>query len=215
MKNNEYMDKLKKMADPDNESEAAETKDSEPQEQSGEELKEENDDIQEEPLDKTDSIECRVKITAKEMRGFLFHHTYSKFSGWFGVGISLVALVMIIIGRNTYEGLEIATLIVLALMFTVIRPLQLVKQAARQVDDQIIFQDPINYTVCKDGIIISQRDQFVNILWEHIVNVADTKKALYVYTSPVMAFIFPKDQISNEKEITKRIKNGFSQQGRK
>lgn len=205
MKKNEYMDELRRMADIDEE-ENREQRKEQPEEQTEEQPEEQTKEQPEEPLDTEGSIECSVRIHKKDMRNFLFHHTYSRFSGWFGVLISLAALVMIIIGRNTYSGVEIIILAVLALLFTVVRPLQIVQQAGRQVTKQEMFQKPMQYNICRDGIVIRQGEQFANVTWEQIRNVIDTKKAIYVYTSPIMAFIIPKDQVSNAKEILDRIK---------
>lgn len=207
MKKNEYMDELRKMAEID---------DNEDTVQNTEEVQGgQTEEQPEEPLDMEGSIECKIKIYKKDMRHFLFHHTYSRFSGWFGVIISLIALLMIIIGRNTYSAAEIVILAVLALLFTVVRPLQIVQQAGRQVTRQKMFLNPIFYNICKDGIVIRQDEQFANVLWEQIRNVVETKKAIFVYTSPIMAFILPKDQLSNAEEIAERIKSNIAKQGRR
>ncbi len=204
MKKNEYMDELRKMAEIDDDDAAAQSV------PDGSQDAQEKEEQKEEPLDMEGSIECKVKIHKKDMRHFMFHHTYSRFSGWFGVLISLAALVMIIIGRNTYSGVEIAILAVLALLFTVVRPLQIIQQAGRQVARQEMFRNPIFYNICKDGIVIRQDEQFANVLWDQIRNVAETKKAIFVYTSPIMAFILPKEQLDDEKEVVKRIKSSVS-----
>lgn len=198
MKKNEYLDELREMADIDNENDNKQTQ----AEASGE-----TEESMEEPLDMEGSIECQIKIHKKDMRHFLFHHTYSRFSGWFGIIISLIALVMIIIGRNTYSVAEMIILAVVALLFTVIRPLQIVQQASRQVSRQKMFLKPIIYNICRDGIVIRQDEQFANVLWEQIRNVVETKKAIFVYTSPIMAFILPKDQMDNAEKVSDHIKN--------
>lgn len=197
MKKNEYLEELKEMSgefddEPDNSGNASEK----------------NDTAEEkaEPLDMEDSIECEVTVRAKDMRNFLFSHNYSSFSGWFGVAISLIALVMVIAGRAKYGTAEICILVFLALLFTVIRPLQIVNQAKRQVARQEMFKKPIRYNICKEGIVIRQGEEFANVLWADIRKLKETKKTILIYTSPVMAFILPKDQINNGSAIVERIK---------
>ena len=86
MKKNDYLEELKEMAGEFDDEPKSNGADSE-----------ENAAAEEkpEPLDMEDSIECEVTVRTKDMRSFLFSHNYSSFSGWFGVIISLIALVCI------------------------------------------------------------------------------------------------------------------------
>ncbi len=191
MKKNDYMDDLKNMAGESEEGGSATVDSAE-------------EKIQ--PLDMEDSIECEVTVRVRDMRDFLFSHNYSSFSGWFGIIISLAALVMVIVGRTRYGTAEICILIFLALLFTVIRPLQILSQARRQVARQEMFKKPIRYNICKEGIVISQGEEFANVLWSDIRKLKETKKLILIYTSTVMAFILPKSQINNGSAIVERIR---------
>ena len=86
MKKSDYLEELKEMAGEFDDEPKSNGADSE-----------ENSAAEEkpEPLDMEDSIECEVTVRTKDMRSFLFSHNYSSFSGWFGVIISLIALVCI------------------------------------------------------------------------------------------------------------------------
>ncbi len=193
MKNNDYMEKLKEMAEPSEEEVVQET------------ANEENTE-REAPFDMTDSIMCKVKVRVKDMRHFLFRHNYSSLSGWFGVIISVVALGMAFVGREKYSELELGILLFLGLLFTVIRPIQIVFQARRQVKRQEMFNKPIEYHMCNDGIVIMQDDDYANVAWEGIMKLRITGKAVMIYTSPLMAFILPKDQMEDADAIVKRIR---------
>lgn len=196
MKNNDYLDELKEMAGLDDDGEVIE--------ENNEEMILEEETV--EPLNLDGSLEYSIQLKAGDMRHFLMHHTYTSLSGWFGVAISLAAVVMLIVGRERYGSFEITTLIIMALLFTVIQPLQLVLKANRQIKRQPMFASPLKYNICKDGIVIRQDKQIVNVVWMEIRKVVETRKAVFVYTSPVRAFIFPKDQIKDFAEFRKRIK---------
>lgn len=184
MKKNDYLEELKEMAGEFDDEPKSNGADSE-----------ENAAAEEkpEPLDMEDSIECEVTVRTKDMRSFLFSHNYSSFSGWFGVIISLIALVMVIAGREKYGTAEICILIFLALLFTVIRPLQIVNQAKRQVARQDMFKKPIRYNVCKEGIVISQGDEFANVLWADIRKLKETKRQYLYIRRRLWHFILPKE----------------------
>lgn len=188
-KKNEYLEDLKEMAGP---------------------MDEETQDVEETeeivPLDKEGSLEFTVKIGKKDMRHFLFTHNYSSFSGWFGVIISLVAFGMLIAGFEKYSQMERGILVFLGLLFTVIRPAQIIGQANRQVRNQPMFHNEITYNICNDGIVITQGEEFANVLWEGVRKVRITGKAVIIYTSPVMAFILPLAQIAKKDELIARVK---------
>lgn len=164
-----------------------------------------NEDNQEKPFDTEGSMECKILLQEKDMRHFMFHHTYTSFSGWFGVLISLAALAMVIIGRGRYGMIETVVLIILALLFTVVQPLQILSRARRQIKMQDMFHDTLIYNLCDKGLLIRQGEQFVNVSWNEIRKVVRTKKATFIYTSPVRAFIFPLDQIDDAGEFNSLV----------
>lgn len=210
MKKNEYMEQLKAMA------EADEIVDDTRSENSG--ISESENDIQTgadeedeaEPavdIDIEGSREYSITISVKDMQGFVLRHTYKSISGWFGVIISLVALGMVCYGWNTYGNMEKTALIILALLFTVVQPIQLMFKARNQVRSQEMFKLPLIYNLCDEGIVVRQGEQKVSILWEDISKVVNTKKAVYIYTSPVSAFIFPKEQLGDIDEFLGLVKH--------
>ena len=136
----------------------------------------------------------------------MFRHTYTSFSGWFGVLLSVIALAMLIIGWRQYDIIHIAALGVLALLFTVVQPFQIVLRAKNQIKRQDMFHDTLIYNLCDEGILVRQGEQYVNVDWKDISKVVYTKKAMFVYTSPVRAFILPYDQIGDIEEFKKIIR---------
>lgn len=217
MKKNEYYEKLRKMAEADND-ERIESKEDNGDGTSGEgdmrSVESEEDDNpsaqQEMPeLDMEGSREYEVLIGVKDMQHFVIRHMYRSFTGWFGVIISVAALVMLIMGWNVYGNMEKIALIVLSLLFTVVQPVQLLMKAKRQVLSQETFKTPIIYNLCKDGIVIRQEEQKVSILWDDISKFVETRKAFFLYTSPVRAFIFPKTAVGDAAEFSGIVKKAL------
>ena len=147
--------------------------------------------------------------SVKDMQHFVIRHMYRSFTGWFGVIISAAALVMLVMGWNVYGNMEKIALIVLSLLFTVVQPVQLLMKAKRQVLSQETFKTPIIYNLCRDGIVIRQEEQRVSILWDDISKFVETRKAFFLYTSPVRAFIFPKDAVGDAAEFSKIVKEAL------
>lgn len=165
-----------------------------------------SDEEQEPPFDTEGSMECRILLKEKDMRHFMFHHTYTSFSGWFGVLLSVIALAMLIIGWKQYGIIHIVALGFLALLFTVVQPVQIVLRAKKQIKAQDMFHDTLIYNLCEEGILVRQNEQYVNVIWEDIGKVVSTKRAMFIYTSPVRAFILPFDQIGDIEGFKKIIR---------
>ncbi len=221
MKKNEYYEKLKKMAEADNDEELIVGSDDNGGEASDErdiygvETHEDesssgqgdNHDMPE--IDIEGSREYEVLIGVRDMQHFVIRHMYRSFTGWFGVIISAAALVMLVMGWNVYGNMEKIALIVLSLLFTVVQPVQLLMKAKRQVLSQETFKTPIIYNLCRDGIVIRQDEQKVSIMWDDISKFVETRKAFFLYTSPVRAFIFPKDAVGDAGEFSNIVREAL------
>lgn len=209
MKKNEYMEQLKAMAEADEIVEDTRSENSGISETENDIQTGADEEAEAEPvdIDIEGSREYSITISVKDMQGFVLRHTYKSISGWFGVIISLVALGMVCYGWNTYGNMEKTALIILALLFTVVQPIQLMFKARNQVKSQEMFKIPLIYNLCDEGIVVRQGEQKVSILWEDISKVVNTKKAVYIYTSPVSAFIFPKEQLGDVDEFLGLVKH--------
>lgn len=203
MKKNEYYEKLKRMAADDDDNGA----DYDGNNDGADAADGDNDaygqDVREDTLelDMEGSKEYQVLIGVRDMQHFVLRHMYRSFSGWFGVIISAAAVVMLCMGWNVYGNMEKIALIVLSLLFTVVQPVQLLMKAKRQVTSQETFKTPIIYNLCKDGIVVRQDEQKVSVSWDDISRFVETRKAFFLYTSPVRAFIFPKHSLGDSAEF--------------
>lgn len=222
MKKNEYYEKLKKMAEAGNDDEVINGNEDNGAAKASDEsdvhgaATEENDNPsgqgmeQDMPeIDMEGSREYEVLIGVKDMQHFVIRHMYRSFTGWFGVIISAAAVVMLVMGWNVYGNMEKIALLVLSLLFTVVQPVQLLMKAKRQVLSQETFKTPIIYNLCRDGIVIRQDEQKVSIMWDDISKFVETRKAFFLYTSPVRAFIFPKNAVGDAAEFSKIVREAL------
>lgn len=68
-----------------------------------------------------------------------------------------------------------------------------------------MFQEPLLYTLNDEGIKIQQKEEEAQITWDDVSKVKESGKSIFVYTSPLSAFIFPKNQYDNQVEEVKQI----------
>lgn len=136
---------------------------------------------------------------------FFMRHNYACFSGIFSLFISIGAALLFIIRFQQYDITAKCLLAIVALLFTVIQPLQLLLKAANQIKRTPMFHEPIHYTFREDGLELSQHDQNGMIPWDQIMKIIDTGTYLIIYITRMRAYIFPKNQMKELDKINEMI----------
>jgi len=146
-----------------------------------------------------DKITFDIKVTKKELANFLIYHNYHSMQGVIGLIISFGALVLLILRWNSLDLPQFAILVILALMFTVLTPLILIRKAAAQEKRNKTFEKPITYELGEEGFSLIQGEEHVDLEWRNVYKIVDTGRCLVLYISTVRAFIWPKSQIADVK----------------
>ena len=146
-----------------------------------------------------------IQIQPGDMHHFLVQQNYRHFSGLFGVLCSVVAVIYLLLTFRTNEPSKNIILLLIGALFLVVQPLQLKLASVQKVKAIPMFKEPLEYTLNKEGIKVEQKDEEAQITWEDVRNVIETKKSIFVYTSPVSAFIFPKAQYQEQVGIVKDV----------
>lgn len=149
-------------------------------------------------------IKFKVLVKVPYMYDFLMKNAYQGIKGIAGIIISLGALILYLKGFGGDDSFLNALLIIVAAMM-VLNPFYLYYKAYKQVKLNKSFQEPLDYTINKEGITVGQGDEEGLIPWEAVATVIETRKSLLVYTSKRSAFIFPKDELAEEYDAFKQI----------
>ena len=148
-----------------------------------------------------------AKLSAGELYAFSLRHTYRSMSGIFGLIISFASLIICALRFNYLEKTAVIALIIIGLIFTVIQPVMLWSKAKAQVRRNKSINSTLHYTINDDGITVSQGEQEAKVKWYEIRRIIFVKDAIYVYMSPVRAFIFTKKQCGGDfSELVKYIR---------
>lgn len=154
-----------------------------------------------------ETIEFETQVGRKDMFRFLMKHFYTRFSGIFGVVLSLGALVVFIQGIGKREPYQLGILLVMASLFTIVQPLQLWQKASMQIKHNPVFQKPLQYQINKEGITVSQEGEKTTLPWENVRRIVETKTMFLVYMSSINASIIPKEQMKdNETKFREIVK---------
>lgn len=146
-------------------------------------------------------VEVDILLTVKDLYRFTLRHTYTSLSGIIGVIISIGALALLVCNFEKYDSPVSLALFIIGMTFTVLEPLMLHGKVKKQIKRTGSFAMPLHYKVSEEGIMVSQNDQIVPIEWPEVRKFVETKKAVYIYMSPVRAFIFPVDQCGGKQKL--------------
>jgi hypothetical protein len=112
----------------------------------------------------------------------------------FGLIISVGSLVALVVQYGQLETTARLVLLFIGCLFTVIQPVMLYTKAKAQVAQNENINAALHYKLTEDNIVVSQGEQEVVVEWDEVRRRVVTGKAVYLYMSPVRAFIFPANQ---------------------
>lgn len=152
-------------------------------------------------------VKATVQLDAREMFGFLMHHTYSTSSGFIGLILSIGGFIgfFYMLRMPNAQPLFIAALFLTGLMFTVIQPVMTYFRAKKQVERNAAVNAPLEYTINKTGISVVQGDKSGFSNWDEIVRIESTKKLIMMYTGKVHAYVIPKDEFGDQMDVLKSL----------
>ncbi len=136
-------------------------------------------------------IKVDVELTAQDIYAFSMRHTYTGFSGIFGVLISLSCLGICVVRFSTLDTMVRIALVVIGMLFTVVQPVMLYTKARAQVKQNENINAKLHYVLDAEGITVEQGEQSAQVKWYDVRKSICGKRHTYLYMSPVRAFIFP------------------------
>ncbi len=166
-------------------------------------------------MEQINPLVLEVKLTAKDLWKFSMYHSYRGFQGVFSFLFSVAALYVLIATWTTASFPYRILIIVCALMFTVWQPFVLYMKAARQAKRSVI-RDGMTLSFSVEGIIVTQGQEKLELLWEDVLMVKRVGKLLIIYMDRIHAYLLP-DSVAGEKaaELTALMKENLPPERRK
>ena len=152
-------------------------------------------------------IKLKIQLTVKELFNFLVAHTYSSFSGYVGVVLSICALIGFGYSVDN-PNMDIAykfVLLLTGLMFTVIQPAMLYSKAKKQVKQNESINKPLEYTISHSGIRVACDGEYADYKWEQVMKINSTKVNVLIYVNRIRAFVLPKRELGPYMEDFKKL----------
>lgn len=138
-------------------------------------------------------MEFDVKVTTAALYDYLLFHTYTSLSGMLGTLVGAFLIIAFI--SKGYFIYLIAGVVLIAYL-----PGALFMRAARQVQDNPAFRQPLHYKMTDEGISVSQGETEEKQGWDSCVKAVSTGRSIILYTSRTAASIFPKKDLGDQKD---------------
>ena len=152
-----------------------------------------------------ENIELNIKLKTRHMYEFQMRHSYLTRTGIVSLLVSIIAMVYLLMTFRTNDYITNVLLILAALMFTVIYPIQMLSRSFNLVKLSPVLSRALKYTFTEEGILVSQDDDDALLPWEDIVKVIETKNLILVYSSPKNGYILPKSQYQDKCDSIKEM----------
>lgn len=142
--------------------------------------------------------EADIRMTVKNMFAFHMRQQYWGFRGIVALFVTVLMGFLLATNWNNYTATQILLLIFGLILFVVYMPLQLLNRAKRQVLNNEGNKITTHYMVNEEGITVTQNETRLTLEWAHIYAYKTTPFTIYIYTSRISAFIFPKGCFGKE-----------------
>lgn len=150
-------------------------------------------------------ITFSVQMTVKEVYRFTMYHVYHSFSGIFGICLSLVAMINLLLFFDTMADQTRVVMSIIAAWYILLEPVIMLSRAKGQVKRNKSYQQPLDYQVDETGITVSQNEESQTVPWEGLMKVVETKSQYLVYSSKIYAFIFPKAEVGEQCDALEKM----------
>lgn len=142
-----------------------------------------------------------VNMTYKALADFIFRSYYSRFTGFLGVFLGLMSIMMLIRGQGKLSTQSVIVYIILAAICLIGNPAVLLLKAKKQLAANPSYKAPITYEIDLGGITVSQGEQKELIQWKSIYRIRHSKNMVAIYTSPYHAFVLPNTELGDDKNM--------------
>lgn len=140
----------------------------------------------------------KIRMKVNDMFAFMASQQFTGGRGLVNLLMNLIIILCLVFNWENYDTTAKLLLFMLLFMFDVYTPLTLYGRAKRQVNESDRFSLETCYVVTEEGIKVSQGSESMEFHWGHFQKYKATGKRIYLYTSKITAFIFPKEQVGDE-----------------
>lgn len=140
-------------------------------------------------------------MTKEALYDFLLFHAYSKFGGFMvnvlGLAVAFMGIIMYVSGKTGAVGA--AAYLCASFAFLAFTPFQLKRRAAKQIQVNPEYCQPVGYTFSdEEGIIAEWEGGERRCSWDQVQRAVVTPKTIGIYYEEERALIIPKSDFGEQ-----------------
>ena len=157
-------------------------------------------------------IEFIVKLKYSDIYRFLMYRNYRSSQGITPLILAVLVALVAVFSAGKIPLHFTAIYFACAGIFVVYQPILLFFQARAQVKRNLVFSNPISYTLSPAGIrAVSDaviEDNVIEVSWNEILMVRETRRELFIFRDRENAFVIPRTATKGfRRKIRKLIRD--------
>ena len=134
-----------------------------------------------------DEIKFKIALKVNDLYYFMMHHYYSKPAGIIGLVLSMGSLVLLITRWNVTDAT--AKMLYFIMLLT---------KAKAQIQRNKSLGGGLEYILSDEHLSVCLGEEQADVDWNQIIRVKDNGRELLVYMTAARAYIWPKNQLSEQ-----------------
>lgn len=157
-------------------------------------------------------IELIVKLRYRDIYNFLIYKNYRSSQG---ITPIILAVLVVLVAALSFGKIPLHFTVIYFIcagIFLVYQPILLYFQARAQIRKNLVLSNPILYTLSEAGIKAVSgaviEDNVIEMAWDEILMVRETKQELFIFRDKENAFVLPKDATAGSlRKVRKLIRD--------
>lgn len=141
--------------------------------------------------------ELDISMETGDVFAYLVRQQFLGLRGLVNLVMNVIIVLCLVLNWENYDTTARLLLFMLLFLFDIYVPVTMYLRAKSQSGAAKENQTFTHYLVSDEGITVSQGEESIELLWGHFQKYKKSEKRIYVYTSRMTAFIFPKNQIED------------------
>ena len=148
------------------------------------------------PLKMHIMIEFIVKLRYRDIYRFLLYKNYRSSQGITPIILAVLVVLVAVFSMGRIPFHFTVIYFICAAIFLIYQPILLFFQARAQIKKNLVLSNPILYTLSEGGIKAVSgaviEDNVIEMRWDEILMVRETKHELFIFRDKENAFVLPK-----------------------
>lgn len=144
--------------------------------------------------------EFTITLTVLDMYRYSMYYAYAGRQGFSSILIAALCVVVGIVTRDAMPLYYTVMYIAIGVVVIIYVPIMVYMRTKRQYKSSKILSRPLHFLLDEEGVHAFQDEERSDLPWKNVFRVVNRRHTIYIYSSLIHAFIFPKNQLGDQCE---------------